>query len=65
VQGNNPYLSIHPESKEEADRIFNALSAGGTIEMPIANQVWGDYYGSFKDKFGIQWMVNYSNPQTM
>ena len=65
VQGNNTYLSIHPESKEEADRIFNALSAGGTIEMPIANQAWGDYYGSFMDKFGVQWMVNYSNPQTM
>ena len=59
IQGNNIYISVHPESKEEADRIFNALSAGGTIEMPIANQPWGDYYGSFKDKFGVQWMVNY------
>lgn len=60
VQGNNVHISIHPDSKEEADRIFNALSAGGTIEMPIADQMWGDYYGSFKDKFGVQWMVNYS-----
>ena len=59
VQGNNVYISVHPDSKEEADRIFNALSAGGTIEMPITIQHWGDYYGSFKDKFGVQWTVNY------
>ena len=59
VQGNNVYISVHPENKEEADKIFNALSEGGTIEMPIADQPWGDYYGSFKDKFGVQWMVNY------
>ena len=63
VQGNNVYISVHPESKEEADRIFNALSASGTIEMPIADQPWSDYYGSFKDKFGVQWMVNYSYPK--
>lgn len=60
TQGNNVYISVHPESKEEADRIFNALSAGSTIEMPMADQPWGDYYGSFKDKFGVQWMVNYT-----
>ncbi len=60
VVGNNVYISVHPDTKEEADRIFNALSKGGKIEMPIANQVWGDYYGSLKDKFGVQWMVNYS-----
>ena len=63
TQGNNSYISIHPESKEEANRIFNALSAGGTIEMPIADQVWGDYYGSLRDKFGVQWMVNYTYPK--
>jgi PhnB protein len=63
VQGNNVYISVHPESKEEADRIFNALSASGTIEMPIAAQSWGDYYGSFEDKFGVHWMVNYSYPK--
>src|SRR3989344_955926 len=44
IQGNNVYISIHPESKEEADRIFSALSEGGTIEMPIADQPWGDYW---------------------
>ncbi len=63
VQGNNVYLSVHPESKGEADRIFRALSAGGAIEMPIADQVWGDYFGSLKDKFGVLWMVNYSHPK--
>lgn len=59
-QGNNVYISIHPESKEEADRIFNALCAGGTVEMQMADQTWGDYFGSLKDKFGVQWMINYS-----
>ena len=62
VQGNNVYISAHPESKEEADRMFNALSEGGEVEMPIADQMWGDYYGSLKDKFGVLWMVNYSQP---
>ncbi len=63
VQGNNVYISVHPSSKEEADRVFNSLSEGGEIEMPIADQAWGDYYGSFKDKFGVMWMVNYSPAQ--
>ena len=63
TQGNNVYISVHPESKEEADRIFNTLSDSGTIEMPIADQMWGDYYGSFKDKFGVQWMVIYTYPK--
>ncbi|MEW6603083.1 MAG: VOC family protein [Thermoproteota archaeon] len=61
TQGNNFYISVHPESKEEADRIFNALSAGGKIETPIAEQPWGDYYGSLEDKFGVHWMVNYTH----
>jgi len=63
VEGNNVHISIHPDSKAEADRIFTALSAGGTMEMPIADQPWGDYYGSFKDKFGVHWMVNYTYPK--
>ncbi len=61
VQGNSVYVSVHPNGREEADRIFNALSEGAEIEMPIGDQVWGDYYGSLKDKFGVQWMVNYSS----
>ncbi|CAN5840873.1 VOC family protein [soil metagenome] len=63
VQGNNVYLSVHPDSMEEADRIFNALSEGAEVEMPMADQTWGDYFGSLKDKFGTGWMVNYGRPQ--
>ncbi|HVE76457.1 MAG TPA: VOC family protein [Actinomycetota bacterium] len=63
IQGNNVYVSVSPESREEADKIFNGLSEGGEIEMPIADQIWGDYFGSFKDKFGVGWMVNYSPPR--
>lgn len=62
VQGNNVYISVHPSSKEEADRIFDALSEGADIEMAMAQQAWGDYYGSLKDKFGVKWMVNYHAP---
>ena len=63
VQGNNVYVSVHPDSREEADRIFNALSEGADIEMPIADQPWGDYFGSLKDKFGVMWMVDYGPPR--
>lgn len=63
VVGNNVNISIFPDSKEEADRIFKALSAGGKIEMQLGNQSWGDYYGGFTDKFGVRWMVNYSPPK--
>jgi PhnB protein len=59
VQGNNVHISVHPDSKDETDRLFNALSAGGEVDMPIADQPWGDYYGSFKDKFGVHWMIDY------
>ncbi|MBJ7881908.1 VOC family protein [Gelidibacter salicanalis] len=59
-KGNNMYVSLHPENREEADRLFNGLSTGGNIEMPIEDQFWGDYFGSFTDKFGMKWMVNYN-----
>jgi PhnB protein len=62
VQGNNFSISVHPDSRQEADRIFNALAAGGTVTVPIANQFWGDYFGGLTDRFGINWMVNYSDP---
>ncbi len=61
--GNNVRLSLHPDSKAEADRLFHALSAGGVIEQPITDAPWGDYYGSFTDKFGVQWMVDYVHPK--
>lgn len=59
VQGNNMNINLEPESREEAKRIFDELSAGGKIEMPIQDMFWGAFYGSFTDKFGINWMVNY------
>jgi PhnB protein len=52
-------ISISAESKEEADKLFNGLSAGGTIEMPIAVSPWGSYFGMFRDKFGIEWMIDF------
>jgi uncharacterized glyoxalase superfamily protein PhnB/uncharacterized protein YndB with AHSA1/START domain len=60
-QGNNMHIQIEPESKAEADRIFNELSAGGRIEMPLQDMFWGAYFGSFTDKFGINWMINYQD----
>ncbi|MCL6523934.1 MAG: VOC family protein [Thermoflavifilum sp.] len=60
VMGNNCYIMLSPSSRDEADRIFHALSKGGVVEMPIQDQFWGDYFGSFKDKFGVCWMINYS-----
>ncbi|PWG81982.1 VOC family protein [Pararcticibacter amylolyticus] len=57
--GNNNYISITPDSREEADRLFNGLSEGGDIEMPMEEMFWGDYFGSFADKFGVRWMINF------
>lgn len=56
--GNNVYIMLEPDSREEADRLFEGLSPGGQIEMPMRIMFWGDYYGSFKDKYGVQWMIN-------
>jgi hypothetical protein len=58
-------LSAQPFNgkREEAKRLFDELSAGGTVEMPIQDMFWGAYYGSFTDKFGINWMINFQNPQ--
>ncbi len=58
--GNNVYINLMPDTREEADRLFNALSAGGTIESPMADMFWGDYWGACADKFGVQWMVNHA-----
>lgn len=64
VQGNLFNISVSTESKEEADRIFGALSAGGNISMPIADTFWGAYFGMCSDQFGVQWMVNFDYPTT-
>lgn len=63
VVGNNNYISLAPGSREEADQIFNGLSEGGQVEMPMQEQFWGDYFGSFRDKYGVCWMINYSKGQ--
>lgn len=60
---NRSKISISTESREEADKLFNGLSEGGNIEMPIAGSPWGSYFGMFRDKFGIEWMINYANPK--
>jgi PhnB protein len=57
--GNNFNIIISPDSKEDAERIFNALSAGGTVVMPLQDTFWGDYFGLCTDKYGIQWMIDY------
>ncbi|MEP6804718.1 MAG: VOC family protein [Flavobacterium sp.] len=56
-------ISINTESKEEADKIFNGLSAGGKVEMPMNKTFWGVYFGMFRDKFGINWMVNFDESE--
>lgn len=59
TQGNNMHINLEPDSKEEATRIFTELSEGGNITMPFQEMFWGGYYGSFTDRFGINWMINY------
>jgi PhnB protein len=56
--GNNVHINLEPDTREETDRLFKALSAGGIITMPLQDMFWGDYFGSCTDKFGVQWMVN-------
>ncbi|QED36917.1 VOC family protein [Antarcticibacterium arcticum] len=58
-QGNNFYISINTESREESDQIFNALANGGIIEMELQQTFWGSYFGMLRDKFGINWMIDY------
>ena len=52
-------IAVGAESKEEADRLYNGLSAGGSIEVPISDSPWGSYFGMFRDKFGIEWIVDF------
>lgn len=63
--GNNFSISINADSKEEADQLFNGLSVGGQVTMPMADTFWGAYFGMFTDQFGIGWMVNYDDPAKM
>jgi PhnB protein len=58
VIGTNISLSLHPATKEEADRLFNGLSAGGKVVMPMGDAFWGSYFGMLVDKFEINWMIS-------
>ena len=60
---NRSKISITAESKEEADKLFNGLSKGGKVEMPIGDSPWGSYFGMFRDKDGFEWMVSFSEPK--
>jgi len=60
--GNNFYITLAPDTREEADRLFAGLSVGGTVEMAMTDMFWG-YFGSFADQFGVRWMLNVGNGQ--
>lgn len=59
VHGNNMHINLEPDSREETERLFKELSEGGEVSMPLQDMFWGAYYGSFTDKFGINWMINF------
>jgi PhnB protein len=56
--GNNMSINLSPDTRKETEKLFNALSAGGSVSMPLADMFWGDYFGACTDKFGVQWMFN-------
>ncbi len=56
--GNNIYINLEPDTRVETQRLFDALSAGGKVEMQLSEMFWGGYFGSCKDKYGVQWMFN-------
>jgi PhnB protein len=57
--GNNFHLSVSTDSEAETEKLFNALSAGGKVIVPLSKQFWGSYFGMFTDKFGVQWMISH------
>jgi PhnB protein len=58
VMGNNSYICLTPDSREETERLFNALAVGGKVEMELQETFWNSYYGSLRDQFGVQWMLD-------
>jgi PhnB protein len=56
--GNNVYITLHPDTREETKSLYSALLAGGKVEQELQDMFWGDYYGSLTDKFGVHWMFN-------
>ncbi len=61
--GNNVYINLQPDTREETRKLFGALSQGGKIEQELQDMFWGDYFGSCIDKFGVMWMFNCSEKQ--
>lgn len=62
--GNNVYITLQPDSREETRQLFDALSKDGKVEQELQDMFWGDYYGSCEDKYGVHWMFNYSTNST-
>lgn len=60
TQGNTMYINLEPDTLSDTDRLFQALSDGGKIEMPLKEMFWGGHFRSLTDKFGIRWMFNFS-----
>ncbi len=58
---NRSKIAINTESREEADKLFNGLSAGGSVEVPMDDSPWGSYFGMFRDKYGIEWMIDFQS----
>lgn len=56
--GNTMYICLEPDTRAEGEQLFKALCEGGKVEMPLQKMFWGDYFASFADKFGTQWMIN-------
>jgi len=59
--GNNVYINLETDTRLETDKLFSALSDGGKVETQLQEMFWGDYFGSLRDKFGVQWMFNCSS----
>lgn len=58
VQGNNVYINLEPDTRAETERLFSALAEGGSVESPLQDMFWGDYWGCLADRFGTRWMFN-------
>ena len=58
--GNQVHINLEPDTRAEAERLFNGLAAGGQVEMPLQDMFWGAYFGTLTDRFGIRWMFNCS-----
>ena len=61
VAGNNLHINLETDTRQQTDRLFHALAEGGSVQMPLQDMVWGAYFGSLRDRFGVQWMFNCAN----